>query len=243
MNFDKSANNIFKIVRNIIVVVFWIFLIVLCFIYKDNITVQNIINFTPENTVMAIVMMLFLFAFKSVTFFIYGGILYAASGIIFSLPVAIFVNCIGSIIMTSIPFFVGKKMGGEAIDKIIKKHPRLSILRDTPSKKELFVSFFVRIVRCLPSDPLSMYLGASGIRYSRYICGTLLGLSPAIVTFSIMGMSINDVNSPAFIISAGIEIGLMILSVSLYLIWRKKNKNKTTAVDTAKTTIGGKNDI
>ena len=227
MKFDKSTNNIFKAVRNITIVVFWIFLIVLCFIYKDKITVENIINFTPENTVAAIVIMLFLFAFKSVTFFVYGGILYAASGIMFPLPLAILVNLAGSIIMTTIPFIIGKKAGTNAVSALCEKYPKLKILRDIPNKNEVFVSFFLRIVGCLPSDPLGIYLGASGIRYSRYILGTLLGLSSAMITFSVMGMSINDVTSPSFIISAAVEIGLMIISISVYLIWRKKSKKKS----------------
>ncbi len=236
MSARTSANekSILKLIRNGIIAIFWLFLIILCFINKDKITVESILSFTPQNQIAAILIMFVLFAVKSVAFFIYGGILYAASGIMFPLPLAIFVNFIGTIIMTSIPFFIGKKAGTKTIDKIIEKYPRLRILRDIPNKNEMFVSFFVRIVGCLPADPLGIYLGAIGIRYSRYICGTLLGLTSAIVTFSIMGMSINDVTSPTFIISACIEIGLMILSISLYLIWRKKSKKKSASVDTQK---------
>lgn len=226
---SADKNKVFKLTRNSIIAVFWIILIVLCFVNRDKITVESILSFTPENTIAAILIMLLLFAVKSVTFFIYGGILYAASGIMFPLPLAVFVNFIGSIIMTSIPFAIGKKAGSKTIDKITEKYPKLCILRDIPSKNELFVSFFVRIVGCLPADPLGICLGASGIRYSRYICGTLLGLSSAIITFSIMGMSINDVTSPVFIISAAIEIGLVALSVSLYLLWRRKSKKKTVS--------------
>lgn len=236
---SENGKSNLKLIRNIIIIVFWLFLIVLCFVNRDRITVESILNFTPENKIAAILIMFLLFAVKSVTFFIYGGILYAASGIMFPLPLAIFINFIGTSIMTTIPFFIGKKVGTKTIDKIIEKYPRLSILRDIPNKNELFVSFFVRIVGCLPSDPLGIYLGASGIRYSRYICGTLLGLTSAMITFSIMGTSINDVTSPIFVISAAIEIGLMILSISLYLIWRYRNKKKSVTSDIK---TGGNND-
>lgn len=234
MSARTSANgkSIVKLIRNSIIALFWLLLIVLCFINRDKITVESILSFTPENKLAAILIVFLLFAVKSVTFFIYGGILYAASGIMFPLPLAIFVNLIGTIIMTTIPFFIGKKGGTRAIDKLIEKYPRLRILRDIPNKNEMFVSFFVRIVGCLPADPLGIYLGASGIRYSRYLCGTLLGLSSAMITFSVMGMSINDVTSPAFIISAAIEIGLMVLSISLYLLWRCRNKKKSASTDT-----------
>ena len=135
--------------------------------------------------------------------------------------------------MTTIPFFIGKQLGGKSIRRLLEKYPKMSILLDLPNKNELFTSFFVRIVGCLPADPVGMFLGASGIRYSRYLCGTLLGLASAIITFSVMGMSINDLNSPAFIISVIVEVGLLVLSVSIYLLWKIKSKNKN---------LGGIND-
>lgn len=82
------------------------------------------------------------------------------------------------------------------------------------------------MVGLLPADLVAMYLGASGMRYKPYFFGTVIGLMPAIVCFSIMGMNIDNVGSPEFIISAVVEVGLMLLSVLLYLIWRKRNKKK-----------------
>lgn len=221
-----------KYIRSIVIGCVWVAILVLCFIYRDKITVESIVNFTPENTLAASVIMLCLFALKSVTFFVYGGLLYAANGILFPLPYAIFINTLGTVVMTTIPFFIGKKLGEKSIRRLIDKYPKMSILLNLPNKNELFTSFFVRIVGCLPADPVGMFLGASGIRYSRYLCGTLLGLSSAIITFSVMGMSINDVSSPTFIISAIVEVSLIVLSVSIYLIWKMKNKKK----------FGGNND-
>lgn len=214
------------ILRKAVVVCFWLGLLVLCFVYKDEITVERIVDFTPENPVLAAVIMLLLFALKSVTVFVYGGILYAANGILFPLPIAIAMNLAGTVVMTSIPFFIGKKAGTGALTQLVQKNPKLEILRDMPNKDELFVSFFVRIVGILPGDLVGMYLGASGIRYKRYIVGTLLGLLPAVVSFSVMGMSINDVTSPAFIISVCFEVGLMVLSIVLYCILRNKRKGR-----------------
>ena len=90
-------------------VAFWVCLIILCLIHRDQITVDNIVSFTPGNPFLAVCVILFLFALKSVSVVIYGGILYVASGILFSLPAAIAVNLAGSVIMTTIPFLIGKK--------------------------------------------------------------------------------------------------------------------------------------
>lgn len=41
-----------------------------------------------------------------------------------------------------------------------------------------------------------------------------------------MGMSINDVTSPEFLISFICELSLMIVSITAYVIWMKRMKNK-----------------
>ena len=53
-----------------------------------------------------------------------------------------------------------------------------------------------------------------------------MGLLPAIVNFSVMGKNIHDVSSPAFRISVVLEIFLMLLSVILYYIWKRKKRQE-----------------
>ena len=211
-----------SILPKVIGIAFWASLVLVCFIYRDEITVERIVNFTPENPVFAICIILMLFALKSVSMVIYGGILYVVSGILFSLPTAIAVNLIGGIIMSSIPFWIGKRFGAKRIDHLAQRNPKLELLRTLPQKNEWFVSFFVRIVGGLPGDLVSMYLGSSNLRYIRYICGTMTGLLPSIIIFTVMGMSIDDVSSPAFKISIGCKIGLTALSLILCFIWEKR---------------------
>ncbi len=48
--------------------------------------------------------MIGLFTLKGCTVLLNGNILYAASGLLFSLPVTIAANSIGTVLMTTIPF-------------------------------------------------------------------------------------------------------------------------------------------
>ncbi len=218
-----------KNVRNAVAVIFWLIIILLCLIYRDEITVDSIVAFTPNNTFVAVLVMLALFVVKSVSIFIYCGLLYAASGILFPLPLAILVNILGSVIMATIPFMIGHNAGTGLVSRLIEKHPKLKFMKDVPNQNEFFMSFFVRIIGILPSDIIGMYLGASGIRYNRYIAGTILGMLPATVTFCIMGMRINDVTSPEFLFSLGFELCLMVVSTTAYAVWMKKVKRKNQA--------------
>jgi len=219
-----------KRISNAVAIAFWLILILLCLIYRDEITVDRIVAFTPQNTFVAVLVMLALFAVKSVSIFIYCGLLYAASGILFPLPLAVLVNILGSIIMATIPFWIGKKSGTGLVTRLIVKYPKLKFMKDVPNQNEFFMSFFMRIVGILPSDIIGMYLGASGIRYNRYITGALLGMLPATVTFCIMGTKINDVTSPEFLFSLGFELCLMVVSTTVYVVWMKKVKRKNQEV-------------
>ena len=212
------------ILRKGIPVFFWAAVILLCFLYRDRITVENIVNFTPENPVLAVGIMLLLFAFKSVTFVIYGSILYAVNGILFPLPFAILLNMAGSAIMATLPFLIGRKNGSGLLLKLTEKYPKLSVLRKLPSENGFFLSVVIRLMGCLPGDVVSMYFGASGIRYREYLTGTLIGLTPSIVIFTVIGMSADDVTSPAFIISVCCEILSALTSIIWFFCWNRKQR-------------------
>ena len=212
------------ILRKGIPVFFWAAVILLCFLYRDRITVENIVNFTPENPVLAVGIMLLLFAFKSVTFVIYGSILYAVNGILFPLPFAILLNMAGSAIMATLPFLIGRRNGSGLLVKLTEKYPKLSVLRKLPSENGFFLSVVIRLMGCLPGDVVSMYFGASGIRYREYLTGTLIGLTPSIVIFTVIGMSADDVTSPAFIISVCCEILSALTSIIWFFCWNRKQR-------------------
>lgn len=227
MKYDRRKK--LKIVQNTFAIVFWAAIVILCLIYKDQITVDNIVAYVPDNMLVAAVFMLMLFAVKSVLVFVYCGLLYAVCGILFPVPIAILVNIFGSLIMATIPFWIGKKAGIKLVDGLLQNHPKLKFLKDTPNKTPFFMSFFVRIIGILPSDIIGLYFGAAGVRYKSYIIGAIIGMLPQTVTFCLMGMSINDVTSPEFMISFVCELSLIVVSTIMYVIWMKRMKNKEQA--------------
>lgn len=214
----------FEFLRKSAMLIIWVVIVTIVFIKRDSITLETIVNYSPENTLVAILVMLSLFFLKSISFFIYGGLLYAASGVIFPFPLALTVNAVGTVIMCSVPFCIGKKAGSTLVNRLFEKHPKLQIIKHFQENNEFLVSFFTRIVGILPADIVSMYMGASLTQYRNYLPGTFLGLLPSMISFCIMGMKADDVSSPAFILSALFELLLMIASVIYVFLWRKKHK-------------------
>ncbi|MDD6212285.1 MAG: hypothetical protein PUB22_03965 [Clostridiales bacterium] len=103
-----------KIGKKLLIII-WAAIILVFLIKRKDITVECILNYTPENPIRAVFMMLGLFALKSLSIVIYLGILYVINGILFPLPAAIIMNICGSAVMVTLPYVIGRKMGSQAV--------------------------------------------------------------------------------------------------------------------------------
>lgn len=225
--FSKSVRRAILLnAYKIFLCIFLACVLIVCFMNKDKFSVDGVLKYTPENMFLAVVFMLFLFALKSLSIFVYCGILYIADGIIFPLPAAILMNIIGTAVMVSLPYFIGKKIGFEAVEHITEKHPKANILKKIRTDNEFLFVFITHVINILPYDILSLYMGAAGLPYSKYLPACILGMLPSIIAFPIMGKSITDPGSPQFIISAVFEAAFMALSALGYLLYiKRKHKN------------------
>lgn len=223
---DWGKNILHSKTYKIIILCVWLIILGTCLLYRDRFSVESVLQASPQNMLLATLFMLLLFALKSLSVFIYCGILFIASGIIFPLPAAILVNFLGAAVMVSLPYWLGRQMGGELIDSIICKYPKTAFLRQLQMENELFLSFITRIINILPSDVLSLYMGASGISYGKYLPGSIAGMLLTIITFPIVGSSITDPTSPLFIASVAIQVVVTVASITGYALYlRKKSKS------------------
>lgn len=209
-----------------LLVLAWVVFIGLCIWKRDEITVESILYSAPERPALAVLAVLGLFALKSLSIIVYSGILYAAVGILFPLPVAIGVNILGTVIMLSLPYWLGRRSGPQAVRRIKAKYPRVEIIHKLRPGSDFFFSFLIRVVNLLPYDIVSLYMGAIRVEYRKYILGGVLGTLPSIIAFPVMGMNITNIHSPQFLVSMGVEIAFMAAGVVGYVIMNKKEQRK-----------------
>lgn len=202
----------------------WLIIILICFLFRHKINVESIYALIPDASLTSALVLLLLFAAKSLSVVFYSGILYAVSGLIFPLPLALLINVAGSVIMISIPYCIGKKAGSGLLSGLIEKNPKLALLRDIQNESQILSCALARLVHVLPSDPVSMYFGASGVSPLLHIIGSLIGLAPMYVCFTFMGISLDDPTSPLFIISVAAQIIFILLSLPLYRYIYKRKK-------------------
>jgi len=202
----------------------WAGVLALCFWNRERFTVDGVLRYTPENPALAAAFLLVLFALKSLSVFVYSGILYLASGMVFPLPAAVLLNAAGTAVMVSLPYWLGRRLGEGLVDGLAAKYPKLEVLRGLHTDHELLLSFVTRTVNILPSDLLSLYMGAVGVGYGRYLAGSVAGMLFSIVFFPVMGASILDPASPQFVLSAAAQIAATVASLAACWLYRRKKR-------------------
>lgn len=117
----------------------WLAIILACLLHKDQFTLEGILTYTPRQPLLAVLVLLALFALKSLSIFLYSGLLYVASGILFPLPAAIAVNIAGTAVMVSIPYWLGKRLGNRTVQYILERYPKVAFLHDLRSNNDFFL--------------------------------------------------------------------------------------------------------
>ena len=219
---NKRSITFLKTMPLIICIIF----IVLFLASGNDITVQTVLNYTPESPFAAAIVILLLYALKSVSFVFPIAVLQIATGHLFQTPVALLINFLGRAVTLSIPYWVGRFSGSDLINSLQGKYPKLKEICNKQGQNPVFISFLLRTFCFLPGDAVSLYLGATRIPYPYYITGGVLGTTLGVVLATILGTSITEPSSPAFWLSASMMALMAIISVIFYLRNSKKKAHK-----------------
>ncbi len=202
--------------------------ILIVLLSRNEITLEAILRFTPQNRFLAVMVLLLCFAAKSVTMVVYINLLYIAGGILFPLPLALTVNLIGTVIVLNIPYWIGRLGGKETLKKVRARYPRIEKIRTLHAKNNFLFAMLVRSLGVLPADPVSIYLGANEMPYVPYLFGGLAGFLPALLVSTILGLNVENPGSPQFKFAVWIYVvtALSTLAWAALRFRRTKEKEK-----------------
>lgn len=184
-----------------------------------GITVEELLNFTPENPVLAALVMLLFFLCKSLSIFFPITVLCIASGLLFPLPVALLIVTLGLGLGTVVMYWMGRWQGRASVEKLLARYPKAQSLQAVQSDNVFLFTFTIRIMGILPCDVVSLYMGATGAAFWPYVAGGLLGFFPLIVLEVCIGQAIHTPGSPQFLLALGLRVGLSVASMIVY--WHK----------------------
>lgn len=224
-----NKKNSTKIIKTIIEAAPFVMIAVCAVLYFTvfrHIKAEQLLEYTPDNIFLAALVIIGMFSLKSITFFFpMLAIVVACGSISPNLPTALLINTIGTFCMINIPYFIGKFAEQDFVQRLIGKHKKMEQIQKLNMSNEVYFVFFLRIINCLPYDIVSMYAGASRIKWKNYVIGSMLGTLPGMICSTITGLAMDDPTSPAFIASLAINVVMSVLFGVKYLLYiRKRSK-------------------
>lgn len=200
-------------------------LVIWLFLTGDQIQPEDILQYIPRRPFPAALIMLGLYGVKSISVFLPMMPLQLAVGFLFHRPIAVLINALGYALGAVISYWRGHHTGTEVIDQLLEKYPRLAVLIQNSQSSNLFLCFLLRVVGVVPMDVSSMYLGSTRVAFLPYLLVTIAGSLPKIIAITLMGDSITEPGSPAFLLSSTFTVVLTALSSLFYLRYRKRHSN------------------
>ena len=203
-----------------------ILFLIIYFIASPEFSVQTLLTFTPKNPLAAAVVLLLLYALKSATIVFPLIILELTAGRLFSPVAALLVNYLGLLIMLTVPYWIGRLVGSDAVQKLVKRYPKFHALLDMQHSNSFFLCFFFRIIGGLPADVVTMYFGATKTPYFKNLIGGSFGMLPGMILATLIGETIQNPQSPMFWISVVLKFVLAGVSALMYYLYCRNMAKK-----------------
>lgn len=195
--------------------------IILFIIYGRGMTVDKILNYTPENQLMTAIFILIMFLCKSLTVMFPVAVIYVVTGILFTPFVAILINILGISISFAYSYWIGYMSEGNIREQLMIRYKKLEKVDTLMKNNEWVATFIVRIVGIVPLDMVSMFLGSMKLSFSKYMTASILGALPILVTTTLIGITVRDPFSMEFIFS--ILFRISISGIAIFISKRKFN--------------------
>ena len=185
-------------------------------------SISRLLERISGHPIIAIAVLMLLFAVKSVSFGIPFAFLYLSVGGLFPLGWAFLINLIGILINLQAPYWFGRLRGKGRMDNLAQRYPRFARMVELGGRNGFAIAFLVKFIGKIPHEITNALLGAIGIPYPLYLSGAVLGLLPVMIASTLVGRSLEDPTSASFIVPV---VGLVVLTVcSLVLYgWRERN--------------------
>ena len=188
-----------------------------------NLDVRALIEAAPSVWAAAGIV-LGVYAVKAVVFVIPASLVYISVGMAFSTPVAVALNCAGIAIEVTISYLLGRFLGGEKVDAMLRGKKGYATLEKLKSKGRFAFVFLLRFVS-FPIDFGSLFFGASDFAFPSYFLMSLLGILPRVIVMTILGYGIYELIPMKYILLA-ILCALPVAAVVL-IVGAVKKKKKT----------------
>lgn len=220
---DEKKKGILSVILKLAVAAAIFTVVVLNYDRLKNLDVRGIVEkagsiYTASAAVIGI------FFLKSLLFVIPASLIYISVGMAFSPLTAVIISFIGIAVEVCATYFLGKFLGGDTVKKLISKSKKGQKLLEKDVGNRFSVIFLMRFTG-LPIDFTSLFLGASGCRFLKYLGASLCGIMPRVILFTFLGDSIYEYIPMSLIIKCiifALPVAAVIFIVKYFTDKRKK---------------------
>lgn len=185
-------------------------------IWTGVLQVDRIIAAVNNNKPLAALVILALFVFKGFSCIPYAVILIGCS-LIFELPMAIFINTVGTVLCISTSYLVGRFSKELTFDGMLEKYPKFKKYFNNAQNSSFTFVFALHSLH-LSTEVQGVLFGLLRTPYMPYIGGSMLALIPSMLWYTVLGENF-DLSDIRFWIFVGIDL----LTVVLGIVYAKKN--------------------
>lgn len=178
-----------------------------------------------SSVAVAILLILLVYLIKSVLFVIPASLIYMYVGMAFTLRDAILVNLGGIAIEVTATYILGRFLGGEYVEKMLRGKKGGDKILDMKQKNKYSFLLMMRALPVFPIDFVSLFIGASKLKFIPYVLISLAGIMPRVILFTILGDGIYDyipMRSIVFVIICAIPVVVLVWVIKFI---KKKKKN------------------
>lgn len=221
---NNNKKNFKEILPSVVRVTIAAVIFTVAIIFYDelsSIDIRALVQAAPS--VLAAVFLIWgVYVVKSLVFVVPASLVYISVGMAFTPLTACLINTIGIVLEVIITYWLGRFLGGESVEKILrKKKGGVKLLNLKLQDKPLFI-FGVRFIPVFPIDFASLFFGAFTNKFWKYFALSLLGILPRVILFTIIGDTIYDFIPMKLIVTACI----IAIPIALIVYFIKKRRKK-----------------
>lgn len=217
-------NTLYKY-RSIIWTVILVLIIAVLGLQLSSLSLEDILRYRPESLPLAALVLLSVYCFKALVMVIPVVVLYISAGVIFPLGWAIFITYLCLACEVSIGYALGKRLGQHKVKDLMNNHEKLQRFFDLYGHNQLTACFLARLIP-LPIDMVSLFFGAAGHSFPRFLLLSLLGVTPHMIPYVCAGQAIMHPWSKEFLVPFGL---CLVLAVVLFVFSEQLMKRRKKA--------------
>ena len=191
----------------------------------ENFSVEQIVNATPKHPLLAALILWALYAVKGVTAVILYDVLVLASAFMYDTPTALLINAIGTLICLAVPYWVGRCLRGEWVDRVLAKNEKLQILYHRHQAHPMVGCLLLRAMS-LSNEALGFLFGSTGMKFLPFMICSFCGIAPGMICITILGSELT-LRSFWFWFVLAID-AVMIFAAYRYDRVQRKKENKSS---------------